>query len=61
MKPRPDCSQLISPMSVLDNVENFVIEMLLFCLKTKQVPATRYPLPAKRDQITGRTDRLLEL
>lgn len=50
-KPQPDWPGLISPMSVLDNVENFVIDValvvLLLSLKQSQVPALAgYLLPA---------------
>lgn len=46
----PDCSRLISPMSVLDNVENFVIDVAVVP-KTKQVPAARNPLPVTLNRL----------
>lgn len=66
-KPQPDWPGLISPMSVLDNVENFVIDaaivVLLLSLKQSQVPvlATCYllmPESSSSDQITrAKADR----
>lgn len=53
----PDCSRLISPMSVLDNVENFVIDVAVVP-KTKQVPAARNPLPVTLNRLPSSLNRL---